>query len=447
MTHLAPPRGFDAGPTKIKAVVDGLAPMRRWTTLAAVLILTAFSGCLDDGSDAALGPESTPAGTALADRQPTPGSGDAATHGDPQVTVEPTETGRDILMAYAVQRGAITNDFGGASFSMTSFEVGSGDIAIGPSPDGDYHILYEITAYALTEGEAERMVEAYDVVHEDTLLDNGTLKLKTTVGREDAYGPLRISMGGASIRLEVLLPTGPFHGIAAFAGSGDVGLHDLDATQATAATGSGDIAVRSLRAQEILADSGSGRVALTDITAAKIALATSSGDITAEDVVADRVAMGTGSGDVRILALQAAKVNLGTSSGDITGEALDADALKAETGSGHIQIDGALGGANVSTSSGDVDLQLEPVRSGTFAMGAGSGDLRLLFDGLDERHGVSVRADTASGDITVDLPGAENRTQDDHLELTTPGFDERPIQLLVEAGTSSGDIHIASNRP
>src|SRR4029077_19435648 len=117
-------------------------------------------------------------------------------------------------------------------------------------------------------------------------------------------------------------------------------------------------------------------------------------------------------------------------------------AAKLGTSSGDITLDGLVDTLSADTSSGSIAVTAHGLSSGAYKLSASSGDITLkVLTGAG--HAYHVRADTSSGSVKVQLDDSTTLSdKDDHAEVETNGFAAAPIQTVVDAETSSGDITV-----
>lgn len=145
-----------------------------------------------------------------------------------------------------------------------------------------------------------------------------------------------------------------------------------------------------------------------------LSLKSASGDIQAEsDLVFTRCSVQTASGDISFRDLAADHILLKAASGDISAGRLKGE-KELSTQSGEIDIDDNVGGSVITASSGDVSLDRT---EGNLNIRTESGDIDIKI--VDLNGDVEVRC--GSGEINCDLP--EN------------------IGFQFKAGTNSGDIN------
>lgn len=310
-----------------------------------------------------------------------------------------------------------------------------GDVDVTPSPDGRIHVTAIKTCRGNTRADAERhareiTVEAgirgdrcVIVVHYPRRTDIKVNLWDVLAGRGDSddWKPRH------EVQLRVQVPAAlP---LSAESVSGDLGVRGLSGRQNLRTT-SGDVLVEAaggvIDAQTVSGDvqaRGAGRATLH----------TTSGDVTA--AFAGPLEAHSTSGDIDVPSATDSLV-LGSTSGDISVEH-SPRAVTASTASGEIQVTSAAGvvslgsssggiavglvapfrGANLSTSSGDLSVDLAPGLDATLELNTTSGDIesdapvvlmshgRQFLNAKYGRGGTPLKARTASGDLHVTSGG------------------------------------------
>jgi hypothetical protein len=146
--------------------------------------------------------------------------------------------------------------------------------------------------------------------------------------------------------------------------------------------------------------SGSGDLTASGLTG-RVSLETGSGDVTATGLTGPSD-LRTGSGDVDVRGLSGS-TQLHTGSGDINAQDLVTRGVTADTSSGDVNLDFALGPREVtaSTASGDVAISVPNGGAYHVITDPGSGDQQIEVK-TDPEAASTIRADTSSGDVTVD---------------------------------------------
>ena len=337
-------------------------------------------------------------------------AGSPSAHGSPQRDDGSVETGTtptQVPGAYAKRTVTISNDFGGAALGTVFVGLSGGSIEVAPGDGPGYTIVATLEAHALTEQDARDALDRLELTHTDQMEADG-LHLTTVVKEKPAPQPIPlVQIGDATwteANVKVTLPAGP--------------------------------------AYDLGADASSGDVKVTGLRGPGFNLSASSGDVDVDSVNAGTLSLATSSGDIGLDTVQAERADLEASSGDVTGKAVRFGAVKAETSSGGIELQGTADTLTADASSGSLQLELHGLASGAYHLSASSGDVALkVLSGMG--HAYHVRADASSGSVHVALDDADTLSdKDDHAEVETHGFDAAPIQTVVDAETSSGDITI-----
>jgi DUF4097 and DUF4098 domain-containing protein YvlB len=182
------------------------------------------------------------------------------------------------------------------------------------------------------------------------------------------------------VRVEVAVPAGT--GLEVETGSGDV------------------IADATLGATKI--STGSGEIELAEV--ADVHCSAGSGDIVIRRVSGSAGQLSTGSGDVTV-AEAAADLQVKTASGDVTVHRLNGAGLRANTASGDIGVPSTSGSIEARAASGSISIGIADALAAWLDLNSVTGNVNIDLDpthqpGTDEPY-VTIRAATASGDITV----------------------------------------------
>ncbi|MCI0403998.1 MAG: DUF4097 domain-containing protein [Acidobacteria bacterium] len=277
-------------------------------------------------------------------------------------------------------------------------ETGSGNISVSRGTGGSAHVVGRIRARGWGAAEKVRRLEADPpIVQSGNSMRIGKIEDET----------LRRNV---SISYEIQVPAD---------------------TRLQAGTGSGDVMVEGILGPAN-AGTGSGNVRFSDIEGEAEAT-TGSGDVVL-DALDSGVRATTGSGNIHGKGLRG-KLVLHTGSGDVMVEQSTPEDVQVQTGSGNVSIAGVTGRLTAETGSGDLIVEGRP--EGAWRLSAGSGNLRLA---LPRSVGYELDAQTSSGEIRVDAPivlqGAANRRR----VRGTVGSGG----VSISAETGSGDIVVES---
>jgi DUF4097 and DUF4098 domain-containing protein YvlB len=167
-----------------------------------------------------------------------------------------------------------------------------------------------------------------------------------------------------------------------------------------ATTGSADISADvALGATRIT--TGSGDISLD--TVAEAQLITGSGDISINKITGSAGQVTSGSGDISIggssAALQAKSASGDVNVGELSG------ALSANTASGDINVGRTTGSVESRSSSGDINVAVGDSLPAWLDLRSVSGEVLIGLDASNQPEDgepyVSIRANTASGDISI----------------------------------------------
>ncbi len=174
-----------------------------------------------------------------------------------------------------------------------------------------------------------------------------------------------------------------------------------------------------------------------------VKLLTTSGDLGISDVALGGLSITTTSGDVHIDLSEEQhlrEAGIRTTSGDIE-TTLYADEMNVSTISGDTEIEGRIGKLHVGSTSGDIDVRADVVNMNFKSV---SGDVDMEFDSDELRE---VSGSTISGDIDIDLPvglglmaiQTQTRSGDVCTRYSTNDFGPT---VSGRVGSISGDITI-----
>lgn len=195
--------------------------------------------------------------------------------------------------------------------------------------------------------------------------------------------------------------------------SGDITTKNVAAEQVMIASTSGEVRTGELTAKEIEISTTSGDIRL-DKAAGRLLATSTSGEVTVSDGSGERK-VSTTSGDIRISGIDS-KFSVSSTSGEVTLEGQSGFGTVGTTsGDTRLSVAQLTGDLDISTSSGEVTLQLSRDESLQFKANTGSGTISTFFDdvlsfskkgdraegsiGNDSKNKVTVT--TTSGDIRV----------------------------------------------
>jgi DUF4097 and DUF4098 domain-containing protein YvlB len=151
--------------------------------------------------------------------------------------------------------------------------------------------------------------------------------------------------------------------------------------------------------------------------------------------------LNTGSGDTYVAATSG-DLTVKTGSGDLRAETIGGE-LRVNSGSGDVTVRSATGPVMIVTASGDVEID-DPRTSVTAQTASGDVRLRAVRSG-------DIRANTASGDVTVGVPigtrvwldlNTVSGSTRSNLDMSTTPI-EGGTQVSLRLQTVSGDIAVS----
>ena len=225
--------------------------------------------------------------------------------------------------------------------------------------------------------------------------ENVSIEVRNIVGSIDATGvPGALEAYSASGDINVVGGTG---GLVLDTGAGDIFVSDYEG-DVRADTGSGDVAVEQVTGS-VWADTGSGDVDFSGVVGTTISADTGAGDVTLEDV--------------------AGSISCDTGSGDVEGE--------------QVRVRGSF---IVDKGSGEIRFSADLVAAESVELDTGSGDVYLRL--LSEVPSLRFNVHTSSGDISVRLPGLEQRDTGRRRFRGQTG--DGHISVVIR--TTSGDVTV-----
>lgn len=165
--------------------------------------------------------------------------------------------------------------------------------------------------------------------------------------------------------------------------------------------------------------------------ASSIHAGSGSGDLDIQDV-GSYLKASSGSGTVHAQGIHG-PADLQTGSGDIYLQQAAAGDVRAQTGSGNIQLNGISGGLKAGTGSGDIEAGGQPTSD--WKLNTGSGNIKL---NLGSSAHFTLNASTGSGSVHTAQPIAmQGEINKHHVNGTVNGGGP-----TIRANTGSGDITI-----
>lgn len=170
----------------------------------------------------------------------------------------------------------------------------------------------------------------------------------------------------------------------------------------------------------------------------KIAIESASGDIELKELKAKEASVEASSGDVSADAIMAeSQFSIKVASGDISAKDLSAELLEFSSASGDMELFNLSGEIKADSASGDVTVDQEEINS-DITVDSASGDVQLETGKKPESLAVDFKAN--SGDVSIKLTGLlfEEKSENEMVGKLGEG------KYKVKVRTSSGDIQFGS---
>lgn len=236
-------------------------------------------------------------------------------------------------------------------------------------------------------------------------------------------------------------------------GAGNVHADGLAVGAICGRTGSGDLSADGLSVDSLEIHTGSGELVIRNVSSGKAELFTGSGDLRAEKLDVGEVKFSTGSGDLIAAYINAGELEAASASGDVGLKRVKTVAGQLTTASGDVDVQ-EVQARTLAAASASGDINIRTVRAGmeNCRCQTASGDVELSFTGPVKW----VDADTVSGDVRLDLEGADGmeanvNAKTGDVKVTWMGERSRMSQGVyrygdgsckVNAKTHTGDIDI-----
>ncbi|QUH21000.1 DUF4097 family beta strand repeat-containing protein [Alkaliphilus sp. B6464] len=177
--------------------------------------------------------------------------------------------------------------------------------------------------------------------------------------------------------------------------------------------------------------SSSGDIDISDLKGEKFNINASSGDIDISNLKGEEYNIYASSGDIDISNLKGEEYNINASSGDIDVKNINGETLNIVTSSGNINAQNCIGYLYMTSSSGDIILDLENT-SGNIDLSTSSGDMTLK---LSDKSNYAVTGSTSSGTFKSNIPMTIDENKSGRFKGTIGSGDK-----YIKISTSSGDV-------
>lgn len=269
------------------------------------------------------------------------------------------------------------------TFRSISMETDTADICFIPSEDGSCRVVCtesEKTPHTVAVKDGVLTVSVADEREWYDYIGISIGETKITVylpAGEYAALNVRESTGDVEIprdfsfsRMEIIASTGDVDNAASVSGemkiktsTGDIRVESVTAEMVELFVSTGQISAASVTCTgELKLHVSTGKTQLTDVKCGMLSSTGSTGDIFLKNVVASgKISVERSTGDIRLDGCDAAEFSMKTSTGDVTGTLLSEKlfSVKTETGRVNVPEDANGGLCKITTSTGDVRIEIE----------------------------------------------------------------------------------------
>ena len=238
---------------------------------------------------------------------------------------------------------------------------------------GTAHIEFCHPRYPTTDNSAK--LESLESEDRRTVVtvEDGTLTIRL-VDERKWYERMEISMQSPALTL--YLPEGDYGDLVIENSTGDISIwnYSFDSVRITSGTGdvnlqasaetidvktgTGDIHMSSLNAEEITANVATGRVQLYNVKCGVLRTEGDTGKVFFEDVLAEQsLVIRRSTGDVKLTACDAGSITIRTSTGDVKGTLLTGKVFQTKTNTGKVDVPYDTPGGTIceiTTDTGDI---------------------------------------------------------------------------------------------
>lgn len=131
-----------------------------------------------------------------------------------------------------------------------------------------------------------------------------------------------------------------------------------------------------------------------------------------------------------------------TSNGEIVFDSVSAQTISGETSNGRIKGNLEAPDTFLSTSNGEIELNLQCTVTGEYILRTSNGGIDLEVSPSTD-VGYDLDLSTSNGNIDINLPNLEySLNQKDSKKARTSDFEDKPVRLTIEGDTSNGNIDI-----
>lgn len=131
-----------------------------------------------------------------------------------------------------------------------------------------------------------------------------------------------------------------------------------------------------------------------------------------------------------------------TSNGEIVFDGVSAQSISGETSNGRIKGDLEAPDTFLSTSNGEIELNLPCTVTGEYVLRTSNGGIDLEVSPSSD-VGYDLDLSTSNGNIDINLPNLEySLNQKNSKKARTSDFEDKPVRITIDGDTSNSNIDI-----
>ena len=339
------------------------------------------------------------------------------------------------LSARAVSKGyrheeRVKKEFSAEGLAIVSIENSRGNVKV-VGERGASKVTLEAIKIVKTKNE-DRAKKVLSMLKVETEVDGNRLKIKAIYPRKNLVSGNLFKLlfeGGDRYRTDFIVRVPYGMDCKVFTASGDVTISGTDG-KLRVSTSSGDVNVDECGEATVEVSSGD---VVVGRCSGPLYLRSASGDIKVTECTGDFDAQ-TASGDIYVTRVDGV-VKIKTASGDAFLK--DAGDVSFNGASGSLKVTSLRGALTATASSGDIIVTARPSDLCDYIISTSSGDVELEIDGYCS-GGFKLGVQTANGEISADLPAIEIEKISRNILKGVVGEGKGTIKIQ----TATGDIEI-----
>lgn len=171
-------------------------------------------------------------------------------------------------------------------------------------------------------------------------------------------------------------------------------------------------------------------------------LTSRNGHIRLSKLHGETVRLRTSNGHIEMEEVMAKSITGRSSNGQLVLEDVKGDEVAVKSSNGRIRGRLEAKAATLTSSNGSIRMDFPCKESGVYKLRTSNGKIDVKVPENPE-IGYHMDLSTSMGKIDIDLPDLEyRRRRRNHREARTVGFEEREVQIEIEADTSMGRINV-----